>query len=60
LFNVLNNEIEIEEAIELIKRNTRHYARRQITWFKRYKDALWFTPCQKEEIIIKVNDLVKQ
>lgn len=59
LFNVLNNEIEIKEAIELIKRNTRHYARRQITWFKRYKNAMWFTPCQKEEIIMIVNDLVK-
>lgn len=31
-----------EETIERIKQNSRHYAKRQITWFKRYKDAKWF------------------
>ena len=30
-----------EEAIELIKKNTRHFAKRQLTWFKRYEDARW-------------------
>ncbi|HOZ31176.1 MAG TPA: tRNA (adenosine(37)-N6)-dimethylallyltransferase MiaA [Bacteroidales bacterium] len=58
LFMVLNNEIKLQDAIELIKRNTRHYARRQITWFKRYNDVVWFTPEQKNEIIVYVNDLV--
>ncbi|MDD3860561.1 MAG: tRNA (adenosine(37)-N6)-dimethylallyltransferase MiaA [Bacteroidales bacterium] len=60
LFNVLNNDILIDEAIELIKRNTRHYARRQITWFKRYKDAFWFSPGQKDEIIMTVKNFIKQ
>ena len=31
-----------DEAIEIIKRDSRRYAKRQITWFKRYKDAKWF------------------
>lgn len=31
-----------EEAIELVKKNTRHYAKRQLTWFKRYKEMKWF------------------
>ena len=31
-----------EEAIELVKKNTRHYAKRQLTWFKRYKTMKWF------------------
>lgn len=32
----------LEEAVRLIKRNTRHYAKRQLTWFKRYEDMVWF------------------
>ena len=31
-----------EEAVRLIKRNTRHYAKRQLTWFRRYEDMVWF------------------
>ena len=31
-----------EEAIDLVKKNTRHYAKRQLTWFKRYKEMKWF------------------
>ena len=37
-----NGEMSKNEAIELIKQNTRHLAKRQITWFKRYKDMKWF------------------
>ena len=36
LFQYLNNDISIEKAIELIKQNSRKYAKRQITWLKRY------------------------
>ncbi len=32
-----------EEAIRLVKRNTRHYAKRQLTWFRRYPDMKWIT-----------------
>lgn len=42
LFEYLDGNQNIDKAIELIKRNTRHYARRQITWLKRYKDLKWF------------------
>ncbi len=38
----LKDEITLDEAIELIKKNTRHYAKRQSTWFKRYDDMKWF------------------
>jgi len=37
----LRNEIGREEAAELIKLNSRRYAKRQLTWFRRSKDALW-------------------
>ena len=36
-----NGNISLDEAKELIKRNTRRYAKRQFTWFKKYKDAKW-------------------
>jgi len=56
LFQVIDNEISLDEATELIKRNTRHYARRQLTWFRRYKDAVWFSPEQKNDIIKYINE----
>jgi tRNA dimethylallyltransferase len=40
LHRVLNNDISLSDAIEEIKLQTKHYAKRQITWFKRYK-PLW-------------------
>ena len=42
LIDHFNGEYDMEEAVRLIKRNTRHYAKRQMTWFRRYKDAVWF------------------
>ncbi len=38
----LNGEYDREEAVRLIKRNTRRYAKRQLTWFRRYPDIRWF------------------
>jgi tRNA dimethylallyltransferase len=56
LFMHLDGEISLDKAIELIKRNTRHYARRQLTWFRRYKDLKWFHPDQVEEIKAYITD----
>jgi len=42
LFPYFENQISIEEAINEIKKNTRRYAKRQITWFKKYQNALSF------------------
>lgn len=41
IISYLNNEIDKNEAIELIKRDSRRYAKRQYTWFKRYDFAKW-------------------
>ena len=48
-----------EEAIEEIKRDTRHYAKRQMTWFKRNKDIVWFTPTQQQKIITRAQKFLK-
>ena len=37
----LNKEIDKDEAIRLIRRNTRRYAKRQFTWFKKEEDIIW-------------------
>ncbi|MDF2541991.1 MAG: miaA [Herbinix sp.] len=41
LLSHLDGECTLEEAIDIIKKETRHFAKRQITWFKREKDVLW-------------------
>lgn len=41
LFDYYDGKTSLEETIELIKKNTRHFAKRQITWFKRESDVLW-------------------
>lgn len=41
LLHYLNGDYPLGEAVRLIKRNTRHFAKRQITWFKREKEVTW-------------------
>ena len=41
LFNYFENKISFDRAIELIKQNTRHYAKRQLTWFKKDEEIKW-------------------
>jgi len=50
-FDVTDGKIPREKAIELIKRNSRRYAKRQITWWAKDNDIKWFHPEQLEEII---------
>jgi tRNA dimethylallyltransferase len=51
LFPYFENNYSFDEAVRLIKRNSRHYAKRQITWFKRDKEIIWFNADDKEKII---------
>ena len=51
IFDFLEGKITKERAIELIKQNTRNFAKRQATWFKRDKNIEWFEPDQKNEIL---------
>lgn len=41
LFPYLRGECSLEEAVDIIKRDTRHFAKRQITWFKREGEIIW-------------------
>ena len=51
LFDYMDGRWSLEEAVERIKGNTRRYARKQLTWFKRDEQMKWFCPDQKEEIL---------
>ena len=48
-----------ETAIELIKRNSRRYAKRQLTWFRRDCDVAWFAPSSVGAIIEYIDDRVR-
>ena len=41
ILSYLDGEITLEEAVYLIKRDTRHFAKRQLTWFRREKEVIW-------------------
>ena len=42
IISCLEGEYDLEEALRLVKRNTRRYAKRQMTWFRRYSDMIWY------------------
>lgn len=50
-FDFFDGNITREKAIELIKRNSRRYAKRQLTWWGKNKDIRWFKPGQLQDII---------
>jgi len=59
-FDYFEGNIDKNEAIRLIKRNTRRYAKRQLTWLRKEKDFSWFSPFQIEEIKDFVEDILQK
>ena len=51
LLNHLDGKTSLEEAVDLIKRNTRKFARRQLTWFRKDELYQWFSPDEPGELI---------
>lgn len=56
VFEQLDGTISPEEAIEKVKTHTRQYAKRQMTWFRKDKDFIWFHPSQIEKIKGTITD----
>ena len=50
IFSYLEDEIDLDEAVRLMKRNSRRYAKRQLTWFRKDKRILWFRMKESEGI----------
>jgi tRNA dimethylallyltransferase len=51
LFDYMDEKCSLEQAVEWIKRDTRHYAKKQLTWFKRDETINWFCPDEEDKII---------
>lgn len=56
MFAFLDGTWSLEEAIERMKGNTRRYARKQLTWFKKDPEVVWFSPDEEDEIINYISD----
>lgn len=52
----IDNKRDLASTIESIKLNTRQFAKKQMTWFKRNKEINWFNPSEKEKIKNKINN----
>lgn len=50
MFDYFDGKVSFDQAVELIKRNTRRYAKRQLTWFRRDPEIRWFGPADDEAI----------
>lgn len=57
-FDFFDNKVSREEAVELIKRNTRRYAKRQMTWFRRDTTTHWLTPNELHRAVEIVEDVL--
>ncbi|HXH19488.1 MAG TPA: tRNA (adenosine(37)-N6)-dimethylallyltransferase MiaA [Chitinophagales bacterium] len=51
LFDYFDGNTDLKTAVNLIKQNTRHYAKRQFTWFRKDKEIKWFEPSQKNDFV---------
>ena len=51
IFAYMDHSYDKEEAVRLLKRNTRHYAKRQMTWFRKDTEFNWLSPNQWDEIV---------
>ena len=58
MIKYLDGEYTYDEAIEIIKRDSRRYAKRQLTWFKRYQDAKWFDLDKYQDVEILKEDII--
>jgi tRNA dimethylallyltransferase len=56
----LNGEFHFDEAVELLKRDTRRYAKRQMTWFRADRDITWIAPDDLEAIVEKAVNFLKR
>jgi tRNA dimethylallyltransferase len=52
----LQGTIPLEDAVETLKRDTRHYAKRQITWFCNQEKVTWFQPAQ----VLGISDRIQE
>ncbi len=64
ILDYLNEECTLEEAVNILKRDTRHFAKRQLTWFRRERDVIWIQKDayqrDEEKILQAMLDIIKE
>ena len=58
LFDFIEDKLTYQQAVELIKQNTRNYAKRQMTWFKKDANIKWFEPGQNENVLAYIDSKI--
>lgn len=58
LFDYLDNLCTLDEAVEAIKQNTRRYAKRQLTWFRRNPEAIWIKYADNQSMISNIKNAI--
>lgn len=58
ILDYLDGDCTLEEAIYILKRDTRHFAKRQLTWFRRERDVIWIDKSQYDHNEAKVVDVI--
>lgn len=59
VLHYLRGELTLEQTIELTKRDTRHYAKRQMTWFRKMEGIHWFSPQEMPSIVNFIKNNLK-
>lgn len=60
IFGYLDGKYDREEAIRLLKRNSRRYAKRQMTWFKKDPEIIWVSPEELDKAIAEIEQMQKE
>lgn len=58
IFSFMENKLNLDEAVEEIKKNTRRFAKRQMTWFRKDKEIISFSPAQVDEVLSFIESMV--
>jgi tRNA dimethylallyltransferase len=58
LFDYIDGHCSLDEAVSLIQQNSRHYAKRQLTWFRKQPDTTWFSSLDYSQLIKYLTKLV--
>lgn len=59
IFDYFDGKLSLNEAIAAIKQNTRRFAKRQLTWFRRDEEIKWFEPDEKDQVIKLITEKLK-
>ena len=59
MYDFFNGRISEEEAIDHLKQNSRHYAKRQLTWFRNKMNVSWFDVTNVDEFTKKIDEITE-